>query len=101
MVHFRGPEDLLPRFTIACPTSGRNSFTTLNPILLDIVIPKLTTPSPAECWLGGCQKRERKARPPPQSVGKQRHDAFRHRAGQEYRWLAHTVFAAKARSFQN
>jgi len=41
MVHFRGPEDFLPRFTIACPTSGRKSFTTQNPILLDIVIAKL------------------------------------------------------------
>ncbi len=35
-------------FVMMRPRSGRNSFTTLNPILLAIVMPKLTAPFPAE-----------------------------------------------------
>src|SRR3954467_13403260 len=42
-------------------TSGRNSFSTPDPILMPIVMPKLIAASPAECWLGGSQGRERKA----------------------------------------
>jgi len=56
-----GLECFLCLFVNARPKSGRNSFTTPNAILVDMEIPKLTAPSPAECWLGGCQKRDRKA----------------------------------------
>src|SRR5438445_9129071 len=56
-----GLECLLRLFMIARPKSGRNSFTTPNPILLAMEMPKLTAPSPAECWLGGCHERDRKA----------------------------------------
>ena len=38
-----------------------NSFAMLNPMLLAMVIPKLTAPSPGELWLGGSQYRERNA----------------------------------------
>ncbi len=41
--------------------SGRNSFTTVKPMLQPMLMPKLTAPSPAVLLLGGCQVRERKA----------------------------------------
>src|SRR5262249_57628415 len=49
---------LLP---IARPKSGRNSFTTPNPMLPPIVMPKLTAASPGEFWLGGSHVREMNA----------------------------------------
>jgi hypothetical protein len=48
-------------FAIARPTSGRNSFTTPKPTFVAMEIPKLTAPSPTECWLDGCHKRDTKA----------------------------------------
>jgi hypothetical protein len=58
---FKGGLESFLRVMIARPRSGRNSFTTPNPILPAMEMPKLTAPLPAECWLGGCQKRDRKA----------------------------------------
>src|SRR5215469_8121113 len=60
--HREGLTHYLLRFFVrARARSGINSLTTLNTNLLPMVIPKLTAPASAECWLGGCQRRERKA----------------------------------------
>lgn len=54
-------EDFECFLAIARPRSGKNSLTTLKPMLLAIVMPKLTAASPGECWLGGCQSLDIKA----------------------------------------
>ena len=85
----------------ARPRSGRTSFTTPNPMLLAMVMPKLTAPSPAECWLGGCQNLDKKAPAATPLVGKQTDVGFRHRAERGCRSPEHTRLVAKDPSYRS